>query len=276
MESSYEEVAPALWLADSVECCWIGTESRPGRGKRVLPDGCADIIYVRRGGSSKLFVVGPMTRFREFPQEPGSCSVGIRFRPGMWNDVLRVNAEDLRDGMVPLDDLWGKRASELHRKLEGVETRYAFARLLTESLPFDPDRRSPLQRAIGALERSRGRFSLSTAAREAGFSARQFRRRCIEATGFSPKLLGRILRFRHASELVLAMSAQHAEIAYECGYADQSHLIADFREFAGRTPREMVRYAHTAGLPGAQDPASAARIPQPAIFAQGPARCWDR
>jgi methylphosphotriester-DNA--protein-cysteine methyltransferase len=57
----------------------------------------------------------------------------------------------------------------------------------------------------------------------------------VEKTGFTPKFLARILRFRRAAaSLDSAISA--VDLALDSGYYDQAHLIRDFREFAGRTP----------------------------------------
>ena len=63
----------------------------------------------------------------------------------------------------------------------------------------------------------------------------QFRRRCLEESGLTPKHLCRVLRFRRACALAHP-AADWAEIAAGAGYFDQSHLIRDFREFTGRTP----------------------------------------
>jgi AraC-like DNA-binding protein len=38
-----------------------------------------------------------------------------------------------------------------------------------------------------------------------------------------------------------------AELAYECGYADQPHLNRDFRELAGTTPTAFIGAALDSG-----------------------------
>ncbi len=236
----YWELKPPSRLVDSVECFWISEQEFKADGlQRVVPDGCADIIYTRIGGKAELRFVGAMTQWKDFPQPAGVCSVGVRFRPSMWADILRVNGEATTDRIIPLNDLWNKRAVELSRLLETTDQPSQFVRILAQAIP-SVEVHSPLQRAIRMMEKLQGQLALDSAAAMAELSARQFRRRCIEATGLTPKKLNRILRFRQAANLAATWAGRQADLAAECGYADQSHLIAECRKFAGRTAAEIV------------------------------------
>jgi transcriptional regulator GlxA family with amidase domain len=59
--------------------------------------------------------------------------------------------------------------------------------------------------------------------------------------GLPPKAVARLLRFERAGELAGTMP--WAELAFECGYYDQSHLINEFRAITGRTPVTFVQDA---------------------------------
>jgi AraC-like DNA-binding protein len=66
--------------------------------------------------------------------------------------------------------------------------------------------------------------------------------------GLSPKHYLRIARFRRALRSARAPSngqLDWAAIAEDCGYFDQAHLTAEFREMAGVTPSVLVRSAAT-------------------------------
>jgi AraC-like DNA-binding protein len=93
-----------------------------------------------------------------------------------------------------------------------------------------------VQRTIAALADTHGLADLDFFSRAASLSPRQFRRRCLEESGLTPKHLCRILRFRRALNLASRHKQDWADIAAETGYFDQAHLIRDFREFTGQTP----------------------------------------
>jgi AraC-like DNA-binding protein len=231
----YREIPPPPALAEAIECSWVAVPEQAAH--RVVPDGCADIVFRMRDGRPQILAVGAMTRFEDFTN---GAALGIRFRPGMWAQVLGVTAGELTDQTISLEDLWGARAGTLISRVAEAHSIEERARILVESAAHSVQPRTALQRAIGYLEKRRGSVSLDWLAQEAGLSARQFRRVAIRETGLSPKLLARILRFRHANSRAAAERGDHAGLAAECGFTDQAHMIAEFKRFAGRTPGSLA------------------------------------
>jgi AraC-like DNA-binding protein len=73
-------------------------------------------------------------------------------------------------------------------------------------------------------------------------SPRQLRRRCLDALGFGPKTLHRILRFQAFFALVhyQAERGDLTQLATRSGYADQAHLSRECLRLSGLTPRAFV------------------------------------
>jgi len=118
-----------------------------------------------------------------------------------------------------------------------------------------------------------GAVPLGPLAAELDCSHRALIARFRTSVGFPPKTIARLLRFNrvvHALDRASrtradgtvgkpyiesaqaharrirddarrSISIRWAEIAADCGYFDQAHLIKDFREFAGRTPTAFLR-----------------------------------
>ena len=237
----YREHSPGAALSRWVECCW--TFESLGEEHAVRPDGCLDIVYSRELG---LRAVGAMPVEERFRMSAGMAVVGVRFRPGLARQFLQAPPVELTGQLAPLEQLWGRRARELESRLSSSQSAEERARLLLSALPHDAAfgaASDAIARAMEAITAARGAIDLDWAAAQAGMSARQFRRRCLEESGLTPKFLCRVLRFRRSFELAASRGLSWAAIAAEAGYFDQAHLIRDFREFTGRTP--MAVFSNT-------------------------------
>lgn len=231
---TYCERVPTVLLSPWVECVWALESETAVVGYPVRPDACLDILYERGRG---LRAIGAMTSQQRFDLAPGACLVGVRFRPGMASSFLGVSAVKLTDGSTSLPDLWSHRARELTRQMDDARSVHESMHRLLANLPVPTDSPNPVQRAIEALVNARGNAGLPDLARQANLSERQFRRRCLDESGLTPKLLSRILRFRHACQLAHAAARPNwSAIAAASQYFDQAHLIRDFREFSDTTP----------------------------------------
>ena len=76
----------------------------------LIPDGCMDLLWIEGRG---VVLCGPDTRAWSFELPPGTPVVGVRFRPGAGPGVFHVDAVELRDERVALDDLLGQRLARV-------------------------------------------------------------------------------------------------------------------------------------------------------------------
>lgn len=71
-------------------------------------------------------------------------------------------------------------------------------------------------------------------------SSRTVRRRFLQATGLTPKVIQQIERAKEAAAL-LEQGGSIADVVYQAGFSDQPHLTRSLKHFLGLTPALMVR-----------------------------------
>jgi AraC-like DNA-binding protein len=234
----YRAFAPPPLLASHVVCVW----AREGVAPRVLPDGCADLVWT----GERLIVAGPATRAVEPRVRSDEPKLGVRFRIGAAGAGLGLPAVELRDQSPELAEVWpgGAELTERFGEAAGTRARFelllgAIARHLENSPPADP-----LVRAA-ALELEGPSVRLGPLAGRLGISERQLRRRFEAAVGYPPKTLARVLRLQR----FLAHAEQGGDLsrlAFDAGYADQAHLTRECTELAGLPAGALLAAGATA------------------------------
>jgi len=100
--------------------------------------------------------------------------------------------------------------------------------------------------------RTHGRAKIRDIAKAADLSRRRFIEVFAAEVGVTPKLFGRLQRFQHAVAIAQSRSrVDWAQLAVECGYSDQSHLIHEFMEFSGISPFDFWRRQNRLACAGA-------------------------
>ncbi|MFB7054678.1 helix-turn-helix domain-containing protein [Streptomyces vinaceus] len=219
-------------------------------GGPVLPDGCMDLLWV--GG--RLLVAGPDTGPHPAGEVPGGIFAGLRFAPGTAPALLGVPAHELRDRRVELADLWPEpEVRALAERMSAYEDPGAGLERLARSRAGRSAPHDPLASRVAAGLRSGE--SVAAVAAVVGLGPRQLHRRSLDAFGYGPRTLGRVLRLQRALELARRGLPQ-AEVAHRAGYADQAHLTREFRALAGTTPGAYAAaYAPAYAPEGAAAPA---------------------
>ena len=153
---------------------------------------------------------------------PDAC-VDIVARDGRVCAALGLPASKLLDLSVPLEDVWG--AAEARR----IAERATDVRALAEALAPRANHADPLVRAAAT----------GTPRHALGIGDRQLRRRFLDAVGYGPKTLERIVRFQRF--LSLAETGDDlAWLSLEAGYADQAHLTRECTRIAGLPPAALL------------------------------------
>ncbi len=172
--------------------------------------------------------------------------IGVYFEPGSTSTLLQVPAIELTDQVVHLQHLWGSHGARLAEDLAELDEPARVDRL--EAALLERVRRAPTPRlrldVVGLASWVRAEptsMSVRRLAEAAGVSRQHLTRVFRELIGVSPKRYCRLARF-HAGLIYAGagVGVKWAQVAAELGYADQSHMIAEFRELSSLTPEALA------------------------------------
>ena len=196
--------------------------------------------------AQSAMVIGPMRSVGRTADRDLSATVGVFFRPARAGRFFDVAGSELTDSPVSVGDIWGTSGSRLASDLSDLSDAARLDRLesiLLTRLQCGRHRTGSLDiegLAAGVLRRQ-GRVRVDALARAAGVSRQRLFQAFRERIGIGPKLYIRLARFQS----VLAYSGARApvdwaSVAADLGFFDQSHLIAECRQFSGLTPQALA------------------------------------
>lgn len=170
----------------------------------------------------------------------GMHGLQVSLAPWAAHMLLRVPLSELSGTSVPLEELLPHDLATRIAAVESWDSR--FAALDRELSARLGEARTADAGVVFAWERLRathGTARVGALASELSWSRKRLAARFREQIGLTPKAAARLLRFEHARSLAGTMS--WGELAFACGFADQPHLISEFRAFTGQTPETFLQ-----------------------------------
>jgi AraC-like DNA-binding protein len=196
----------------------------------------ADCRVVRRSHGAVL--EGAASEARVIDTGLQRCLISVDFKLGGAAAFFNAPLSEARNDLVELDHLWGSDGARLRERLLEAPTPAAKLQVLEAVLldhlvrREDPD---PAVRVAAALF-ERG-ASVSEVSSRVGLLPKTLVRRFLALIGLSPKRFSRVRRLqRVVGSIRDPGDVDWCEIAAVHGYADQAHLVHDFRELTHITP----------------------------------------
>jgi AraC-like DNA-binding protein len=256
---------PSPPLASYVEKLWY-CDGYQGvhRKERVLPNGKFQLVISLAEGPLRA----PGTPTEEWGQLASSLVLGIRSHYSVihtavlqsamgvvfWAGGARAFFDSPADAFynesVPLDLIWGSKASELHERLRAAGTAVKKFRVLEIALLERVHKGLELHNAVRYALREFAQAphirSVLDVRKETGLSRRRFAQLFREQVGLTPKLFCRLHRFQGVlRQIALGAPVDWADLALAGGYCDQAHLAHEFRDFSGVSPTAYLASERT-------------------------------
>jgi AraC-like DNA-binding protein len=215
---------------------------------QVLPQPSVQLVF--EDGRATVHGVGT-TKFVRRLEGRGDI-FGVAFRPAGFRSFLGSPVTALTDRVVPAVAVFGpaveelaRRTSALTQRARQVEAAEAFIR---RRLPA-PDPQVPaINRLVALVMDDRTIVRVDDIVRRAGTSKRTLQRLFREYVGVTPKWVIQRYRLHEAADRLAGdEELDLAALAFDLGYADQSHFARDFKAVVGRPPAGYARTARRAG-----------------------------
>lgn len=166
--------------------------------------------------------------------EPTYSHVAVSLYPHGLKALFGIDGSETADEVVDLNHFIPREVTEKIMGATLVQTRL---QLLEASLLKQVRKSTTVDARVLNFLQLCPATNYGNQLRSYGISERQFERKFLQTIGLTPSYYRRMLRFENAFYRIQHNQFKSlADLAYELGYADQSHFNREFKQLSGQTP----------------------------------------
>ena len=252
---SFQIIKPCTALAPYIRHYWILQDDAVFPvAERVLPVGCMQMVFHKGRQLLSLsesalqpqsFISGQSVGSSDVPSTGKIEMITVVFQPYAVRPLLHIPGYLFHGQNISTDAVEDVELSDLAKRVTDTFDNIACIRLIEQFFirrlysfaEYNMRRMSAVFHEIDLQPQ----ISISQMSEVACLSSKQFGRIFADYVGTTPKEMVRIVRMQRAlSVLQQNMAAPFVQVAYECGFSDQSHMIKEFKLFSGYTPAEYL------------------------------------
>lgn len=214
------------------------------------------LFIAEMGSSQSRFTVSGQVNFPAHVVSDGNTEmIVVVFRPHTMGMFIGTPPSEFYNTEIPGDELGNDDLSRLASEIFdspdiglciGMIERWMLSRLRHITATRHTDR---IGHAIESIMVNPS-MTVGMMAETACLGTKQFSRVFDTLVGMMPKEYARIVRFQKSMHMLRSRACGLADIAYACGYSDQSHFIREFRQYSGTTPTHIDNpYSDLFGMP---------------------------
>ena len=258
VQEGFQIYKPCKALQSYVRYYWIFKSKQP-LNVPTFSIGCPQIIFHKKtplyipelkSYQSALSVSGQVNYPAHLSSGGNTNMITIVFQPYTLAAFLHLPISLLHNQEISGYDLENKQLNELATRIFDCEDDLLSIGIIEQwlltTITNTPNKKVTynLNRITAALNEllTKPGTSVNSLADIACLSKKQFERFFYATVGSLPKEYARIVRFQKSLKLLQHCSENinFAQIAYQSGYADQSHYIREFKLFSGYTPSALL------------------------------------
>jgi Transcriptional regulator containing an amidase domain and an AraC-type DNA-binding HTH domain len=249
----FQIIEPSTLLAPYVKQYWfLAIDDAQQSSQRSIPAGCACLAFHRgeriysslhNGIQPIAYLSVPSMMYTDVHYRNIDVLM-IIFQPIGCKTFFGIPMNELRGQNIAIELLNDPQVTELENRLIDAVDNYQCVQwieqfLLKRIYQFDSYNFNRLDAVIKAV--NSGETEIPLLAETACLGYKQFKRVFMDYTGLKPKEFLLMARFRRTLHALQTQSWTSLNaLAYDCGYYDKSHLIKEFKTFAGYNPREYL------------------------------------
>lgn len=214
-------------------------QDRPHEVKAV-PDGSIDLLFNIGSDKVTTYISGTVFGVKTWELGDADECFGVRFQPGqgvlpkdLYMDML-VNEDIEIDGNIFGENITERIALAGDIKERSKIFREAYENLIYSRTEFSYKEKIN-QYLVNRITRSRGLINMKELEAETNYSSSYLRRVFKNYHSISPKQFAQYIRFQTLLEKMKKSNMRYDELALECGYYDEAHMMKEFKNYAGMT-----------------------------------------